>query len=43
MNKQRNSVKRIVLNHAAPLARGFLAALRELLAPQRVVLILREI
>ena len=43
MNKRRTSVKRIVLNRAAPLVRGFLAALRELLAPQKVVLILREI
>lgn len=42
MNKQMNSVKRIVLNRAAPLVRGFLAAMRELLAPQKVVLILRE-
>lgn len=40
---RKNSVKRIVLNHAAPLARGLLAALRELLLPQKVVLILREI
>jgi hypothetical protein len=40
---KRNSVKRIVLNRAAPLMRGVLAALRELLLPQKVVLILREI
>lgn len=43
LHHQRNLVKRIVLNRAAPLVRGFLAALRELLAPQKVVLILREI
>src|SRR5215216_1861938 len=43
INGKRNSVKRIVLNRAAPLVRGLLAALRELLAPQKVVLILREI
>jgi len=36
MHKQRNSVKRIVLNRAAPLVHGFLAPLRELLAPQKV-------
>ena len=42
-NERRTSVKRIVLNRAAPLVRGFLAALRELLLPQKVVLILREI
>ena len=43
LDKQRRSVKRIVLNRAAPLVRGLLVALRELLAPQKVVLILREI
>lgn len=43
LNVRSNSVKRIILNRAAPLVRGFLAALRELLAPQKVVLILREI
>jgi hypothetical protein len=42
-NERRNKVKRIVLNRAAPLVRGLLAALRELLLPQKVVLILREI
>jgi hypothetical protein len=43
VNEKRNSVKRIVFNGAAPLVRGFLAALRQLLSPQKVVLILREI
>jgi len=43
VNEKRNSVKRIALNRAAPLVRGLLAALRELLSPQKVVLILREI
>lgn len=42
-NERKNKVKRIVLNRAAPLVRGLLAALRELLLPQKVVLILREI
>jgi hypothetical protein len=40
---KKNSVKRIVRNHAVPLVRALLAALRELLLPQKVVLILREI
>jgi hypothetical protein len=43
MNKRRNLVKRIVLNRAAPLVRGFPDALRELLLPQKVELILRKI
>jgi hypothetical protein len=43
VNEKRDSVKCIVLNRAAPLVRGLLAALRQLLAPQKVVLILREI
>lgn len=43
MHRRSDSVKRIVLNRAAPLVRGFLAALRQLLAPRKVVLILREI
>jgi len=42
-NERRNKVKRIVLNRAAPLVRGLLAALREMLLPQKVALILREI
>lgn len=42
-NERKNKVKRIVLNRAAPLVRGLLAALRELLLPQKVALILREI
>jgi hypothetical protein len=43
INRRRNSVRRIVLNRAAPRVRGLLAALRELLAPLKVVHILREI
>ena len=42
-NERTNKVKRIVLNRAAPLVRGLPAALRELLLPQKVLLILREI
>lgn len=42
MNRKQ-AFKRIVLNRAAALVRGFLYALRELLLPQKVVLILREI
>ena len=43
VNEKRNTVRRIVLNGAAPLVRGFLDALRKLLLPQKVILILREI
>jgi hypothetical protein len=43
MNERRNLVRRIALNRAAPLVPGLLAALQELLSPQKVVLILREI
>lgn len=40
---QKNSVKRIVLNRAAPLASGFFNALRRLLLPQHVTVILDKI
>jgi hypothetical protein len=43
MNERRNLVRRIALNRAAPLVPGLLTALQELLSPQKVVLILREI
>ena len=36
-------IKRIVLNRAAPLASGFLSALRALLLPQQVSVILDKI
>jgi hypothetical protein len=40
---QRNRVKRIVLNRGASFARGLLSALRILLLPEQVVIILRKI
>jgi hypothetical protein len=40
---QRNKVKRIILNRAAALARGLLSALRHLLLPEDVVIILDKI
>jgi hypothetical protein len=43
VDQKRNVIKRIMLNRAAPSLRGAFTALRELLLPQKVVLILREI
>jgi hypothetical protein len=40
---QRNRVKRIVLNRGASFARGLLSALRTLLLPEQVVIILGKI
>jgi len=40
---QRNNVKRIILNRAASLARGLLSALRHMLLPEDVVIILDKI
>jgi len=39
----KGAIKRIVLNRAAPLATGFLSALRALLLPQHVSIILDKI
>ena len=43
LNQRNSSIKRIILNRAAPLASGFLNALRALLLPQQVVIILDKI
>jgi hypothetical protein len=40
---QKNKVRRIILNRAASLARGLLSALRRLLLPEQVVIILDKI
>ncbi len=40
---RRDSIKRIVLNRGAPFARGLLSALRALLLPEQVVIILDKI
>lgn len=43
LNQRNSSIKRIVINRAAPLASGFFNALRALLLPQHVVIILDKI
>ena len=43
LDQRKLSIKRIVLNRAAPLASGFLNALRALLLPQHVSVILDKI
>jgi hypothetical protein len=43
VDERNRSIKRIVLNRAAPLASGFLNALRALLLPQHVSVILDKI
>jgi hypothetical protein len=43
INEWNSSIKRITLNRAAPLAGGFFNALRALLLPQQVVIILDKI
>jgi hypothetical protein len=43
VDQRKLSIKRIVLNRAAPLAGGFLNALRALLLPQHVSIILDKI
>jgi hypothetical protein len=43
LNQRNSSIKRIIVNRAAPLASGFLIALRALLLPQQVVIILDKI
>jgi hypothetical protein len=43
LNQRNSSIKRIIVNRAAPLACGFLNALRALLLPQQVVIILDKI
>lgn len=43
LDQRKLSIKRIVLNRAAPLAGGFLSALRALLLPQQVSIILGKI
>ena len=43
LDQRQLSIKRIVLNRAAPLASGFLNALRALLLPQHVSIILDKI
>jgi len=43
LNQRNSSIKRLILNRAAPLAGGFLSALRALLLPQHVSIILDKI
>ena len=43
LNQRNSSIKRIIVNRAAPLASGFFNALRALLLPQHVSVILDEI
>lgn len=43
VDRKNSSIKRIILNRAAPLASGFLSALRTLLLPQQVPIILDKI
>lgn len=43
LNQRNSSIKRIIVNRAAPLASGFFNALRALLLPQQVVIILDKI
>ena len=43
LNQRNSSIRRIVLNRAAPLASGFLNALRAVLLPQHVSIILDKI
>jgi hypothetical protein len=43
INERNSSIKRITLNRAAPLAGGFFNALRALLLPQHVSIILDKI
>jgi len=43
INARKGSIKRITLNRAAPLASGFLNALRALLLPEHVSIILDKI
>ncbi len=43
VDQRKLSIKRIVINRASPLASGFLKALRALLLPQQVVIILDKI
>jgi hypothetical protein len=42
MHSTTSHLKRMVLNRAAPLAEGWLTALRDLLLPQQIVLVLGE-